>query len=88
MIDATVGGTLNAKTLEESVELFKEMVMNSYQWYNSRAKSNKTGHVYDVDMVMALAVQVVNLNKKIDGLMVIKQIPNSHYDLCGGNHGS
>ena len=30
MIDAAVGGTLNAKTPEGSMELFKEMAMNSY----------------------------------------------------------
>ena len=70
MIDTAVGGSLNAKTPEGFMELFKEMVMNNYQWYIYRAKINKTAHVYDVDIVTALAVQVENLNKKIDILMV------------------
>ena len=72
MIDAVVGGTLNAKMLVGSMGLFKEMAMNSYQWYSSKVKPNKTAYVYDVDTVTALAVQVENLNKKIDGLMVTK----------------
>ena len=72
MIDATAGGTLNAKTPEGSMELFEEMAMNSYQWYSSRAKPGKTVHVYDIDTVIALVVQMENLNKNMDGLMVTK----------------
>ena len=63
---------MNAKTSKGSMEVFEEMAMNSYQWYSSRAKLGKTTHVYDVDTVTTLAVQVENLNKKIDGLMVTK----------------
>ena len=73
MIDTTTGGTLNANMPEGSMELFEEMAMNNYQWYNSKAKPSKTMHAYDVDTVTTLAVQVENLNKKIDGLMVTKQ---------------
>ena len=56
MSDTVTGGTLNAKTLEGSMELFKEIAMNSYQWYISRVKTGKTTHVYDVDTVIALIV--------------------------------
>ena len=88
MINAATRGTLNTKTPKGSMELFEEMAMNSYQWYNSRVKPNKTAHVYNIDMVTTLAVQVESLNKKITGLMVTKQMLNSHCDLCGGIHGS
>ena len=72
MIDVVVGGKLNVKMLEGSMKLFEELAMNSYQWYSSRAKSSKIAHVYDVDTVTTLAMQMENLNKKIDGLMVTK----------------
>ena len=49
MIDAVIEGTLNTKTLEATIEFFKETTMNNYQWHNSRAKFNKLTHVYDVD---------------------------------------
>ena len=73
MIDIAIGGKLNAKMPEGSMELFEEMAMNSYQWYSSKAKLGKTTHVYDVDTVTSLVVQVENLNKNIDGFMVTKQ---------------
>ena len=45
--------------------------------------------MYDIDAVIALAVQLETMNKKIDGLAVIKQQALAlHYDLCGGSHGS
>ena len=78
MIDTVVGGILNAKMFEGSMELFEKMAMNSYQWYSSR-----------IDTVTALAMQIENLNKRIDGLMVTKQqMLISHCDLYGGNHRS
>ena len=45
--------------------------------------------MYDVDAVIALAMQVEALNKKIDGLSVLNQ-PTSmmQCDLCGGIHGN
>ena len=56
---------------------------------NYKAKLGKITHIYDVDIVTTLAMQVENLNKKIDGLMVMKQqAPISHCDLYGGSHGS
>ena len=45
MIGAIVGGTLNTKMPKATIELFKEMVMNSYQWHNSRVKPNKPTHM-------------------------------------------
>ena len=71
MIDAAEG-TLNTKTPKVAQELFEEMTMNSYQWYSSKAKPSKLAHVYDVDVVITLVVQVKALSKKIDGLSVVK----------------
>ena len=48
------------------------MEMNSYQWYSSEAKLRKLAHVYNVEVVTTLTVQVEALSKKIDGLLVIK----------------
>ena len=48
MIDVAIGETLNAKTLEGSMELFKEIAMNSYHWYSSKTKLGKIAHVYDM----------------------------------------
>ena len=57
---------------EVAMELFKEMNMNSYQWHSSKAKSSKPAHMYDVDAITSLAVQVESLSKKIDGLTITK----------------
>ena len=73
MIDITMGGTLNIKTPEVAMELFEEMTMNNYQWSSSRVKPSKSAHVYDVDTITALAMQVKTLSKKINGLLVTKQ---------------
>ena len=56
MIDAVVGGTLNTKTPKAIIELFEEMVRNSHQWHNFKAKFGKPTHVYDVDAVTTLVV--------------------------------
>ena len=45
--------------------------------------------MYDVDIVIALVMQVETLSKNIDGLTFIKQqAPIIHYDLYGGGHGN
>ena len=68
MTDIVTGGTLNTKMPKATMELFEEMTINRYYWHNSRAKSNKLAHVYDIDVVTTLVVQVKTLTKKIDGL--------------------
>ena len=64
MIDILVRGTLNTKTPKVVMEIFEEMAMNSYQWHNSRAKHSKLAHMYNMDVVTALSVQVETLSKK------------------------
>ena len=72
MISMAIKGTLNTKTPEAAMELFEEIAMNSYQWHNFRAKSSKLAHVYDIDVVTAMAVQLETLSKKINGLAIAK----------------
>ena len=50
------------------------MAMNDYQWYTSQAKPSKPTHVYDIDAIIALPIQVKTLSRKIDGLPVIQQL--------------
>ena len=88
MIDATTRGTLNIKMPEAAMELFEEMAINNYQWHNSRAKPSKQTHVYDMDVVTTLAMQVETLSKKIDRLSITKQLAHvMQCDICGGGHG-
>ena len=56
MINVVMGGTLNNKMPEAAQELFEKMVMNNYQWQNSRAKPIKLAHVYDINAVTTLVV--------------------------------
>ena len=50
---------------------------------------NKQTHVYNVDVVTSLTMQVETLYKKIDRLSVTKQqAPVLQCDLCGGSHGT
>ena len=72
MINPIVGGILNNKTLEVTQELFKEMAMNSYKWHSSKAKPNSPTYMFFVNAIIALAIQVETLSKKIEGLLVIK----------------
>ena len=72
MIDVATEGILNTKMPKVAMDLFEEMAMNSYQWHSSRAKSNKLAHVYDVDVIITLAMQVEILRKKIDWLTVME----------------
>ena len=89
MINIGTKGTLNTKMPEVAMDLFEEMAMNNYQWHDSRARSNKPGHVYDVDVVTTLVVQAETLSKKIDGLTITKQqAPIMHCDLYRRGYGS
>ena len=89
MIDAAIEGTLNTKMPKVAMDLFKEMTMNSYKWHSSKAKSNKPTHVYDVNAITTLAMQVETLSKKIDRLTITKQQALfMHYDLYGRGHES
>ena len=73
MINAVARGTLNSKTPEATQELFEEMAMSDYQWCTSWAKSSKLTYVYDMKAIATLAIQVENLSRKIDELIVIQQ---------------
>ena len=68
MIDATTVGALNTKMLKVSQELFEEIAMDNYQWHSFWPKPSKPTNVYNVNAVLALAVQVEALSKKINGL--------------------
>lgn len=69
MTNATTEGNLNSKMPEVSKELIKEMIMNNYYWNSTLTKPRKIPKLYDVD-VTSIEVQVVVLNKKINGLSV------------------
>ena len=72
MINAIVRGTLNNKIPKAAQQLFEEIAMNNYQQHSSKAKSNKPTHVYKMDAMTTLTIQVEALSKKIDGLSIIK----------------
>src|SRR5262249_18295836 len=82
MIDATVEGTLNNKTPEAAYELIDEMATNSYQWQVDCSTSKRPARVHNVDVVIALTVQIELLNKKIDGISIG---PIMMCELCGVN---
>src|SRR5262249_36764293 len=82
MIDTAAGGSLNSKTPEAVYELIDEMAMNSYQWQVDRVVSNKPAGVHNVDAITALAAQIEQLNKKIDGMSMGQVLM---CDLCGAN---
>ena len=63
MIDATASGMLNNETVEQAIDSFESMAMNSYQWNPIQAKPNRAAEIYDADVVTALAVQVEAVNK-------------------------
>ncbi|KAK5785574.1 hypothetical protein PVK06_040170 [Gossypium arboreum] len=74
MADATAGGTINNKTLEDAYEFIEEMSVNNYQWQVLRTKPMKIVGVYNVDSVTMLSNQVELLNKKIDGFLSSSQV--------------
>ena len=59
--------------------------MNSYQWNRTRSKPSRIARIYDVDTVTVLATQVKAINKKLDGLALLKLVKeDTHY--CEGGH--
>ena len=90
MVDATVGGSLNNKTPEQSWELFEVMANDNYQRPSERTQ--KRG-VLKVDTTTALLAQMQALS--IENIAIQKQLymlnntsPASvlHCDFCHGNH--
>ena len=65
MTNVTAKGTLKAKTLGGSMKLFKEMAINSYQWYSFNTKPSRPAQVYDMDAIVVSKIQVEALNIKI-----------------------
>ena len=73
MIDAAAGGTLNHKTLEESLVLFEDMATNNYEYSHARDKEKRTAEVLEVDVATTIMAKVKALSRKIDGLSISHQ---------------
>ena len=54
IIDATAGGALMSKNLEEARELLDEMLSNHYQWQSSRGLAKKIAGVHELDTLSAI----------------------------------
>ena len=65
LIDASTGGALMKKTINEAYELLKDMETNSYQWLKERLASKRVAGVADVDVFSNLATQMSLLNKQL-----------------------
>ena len=57
-IDASMGGALMKKTINEAYELLEDMATNSYQWPKERLASKKVARVVDIDLFSNLETQV------------------------------
>lgn len=71
MIDVAAGGTLNHKTLEESLTLFEDMATNNYEWSHSRSKEKRPTGVLDVDVATTIMLKVEALSKNINNLAIL-----------------
>ena len=78
-IDAAVGGTLNVKTPEESLELFENMAKNNFQWSNGRQKQKVAG-IHELDIMTTIVAKVDALAKKVDGMHLSQPIHNPSVD--------
>ena len=64
LIDAAAGGTLNSKTLEESLRLFADMAKNNYQWGNNKGKQKVVGK-FEVDLMTTLVAKMEALSHQV-----------------------
>lgn len=53
-VDATVGGTIFAKTPDEYYDMLDKMTINSYQWPSNRSVKRKKDKVYILDPITSL----------------------------------
>ena len=73
MIDVVASGTLNHKTLEESLILFEDMATNNYEYSHARDKERRGKGTLEVDVDHTIMAKVEALSRKIDGLAVSRQ---------------
>lgn len=60
-MDATAGGTLLSKTVENACTLLEDMATNIYQWSSERSSSKTVAGIHEIDNVPALQAQMHSL---------------------------
>ncbi|EOX99579.1 Uncharacterized protein TCM_008289 [Theobroma cacao] len=85
-IDATAGGALMSKSIDNTYDLLKEMASNNYQWPSERLSTRKIARVHGLDVMNTLSTQLAFLTKKIDKLCVnVVQNPFVTCEFHGGH---
>ena len=63
--DATTGGALMGKNLEDAYELLKEMAVTAYQWPIERNIAKKPLRVHELDVLNTLSSQIASISKQV-----------------------
>jgi len=85
IIDATTGGVLMSKNLEEARELLHEMSSNHHQWQSLRRTSKKIARVYELDTLSAIQAQLAVITKWLGTTTISFIQTNSFCDFCRGD---
>ena len=90
-IDAAVGGTLMAKTINETKQVFEDMASNKYHWGSERGQPKNKGR-HEINAFTMLASKVEALFQKPDRLQPMASRSGSSsevhghvniYEMCG-----
>lgn len=67
-VDATDGGALMNKNVDEAHNLIEGMALNHYKWANERGTQQKVPSKYNVDTLNLIVAKVDILTQKFDKL--------------------
>ena len=73
LVDATTGGSLMGKNIEDAHKLLEKMATNAYQWPSECNTPKKTLGSYELDVLITLSSQVASLSKQVSSLFLLKQ---------------
>ncbi|PNY02980.1 hypothetical protein L195_g026302 [Trifolium pratense] len=85
-LDASVGGSINAKTAEELKELIEQMCQNEYNMNNER--SSKPAGVLQLDKETAYLKEIELLKRKLEKASLGAEVKKNQEtcDFCQENH--
>ena len=86
MVDATAGGSLMRRTLEDAYGLLDDMALNAFSWNTDRTARKPEG-IHSISTQAALAAQVEALQRQLNQMNAPQQQMLS-CEFCGGEHDS
>ena len=92
IIDASAGGALMKKTMDQAYEILEDTTTNNNQWPRDRITLGKVVRGADNEVLINLVTHVTQLTKQLTKhqgtINVVQTSPWELCKLCGGQHSS